>query len=258
MKLFLCSSFLVLLVFISCNNKPKITTNSESKELPTFKALKTNETIIIDGIMNEDNWSKTESAHFDYFYNDKKKDDKQKSTFRMLWDIDNLYIFYEFEDKYLTAKELNGDGQPYNDDCAEIFLIPVPQALDTHFCFEVNIYKAANDLIFFNNYYNGESVGLKTFNPDFEVEVTYDGTLNDNSDIDKGWTMEMKIPISVFGFLGEFEPVKKGNSWRFLAIRQERNEIEGARRVISTIFPMPDDFRGVHEPFHFGVLKFIE
>lgn len=52
--------------------------------------------------------------------------------------------------------------------------------------------------------------------------------------------MEMEIPISAFATTTKFEPVQKGNKWAFLAIRQERNEVEGQRRITSTIFPIYD------------------
>jgi hypothetical protein len=214
--------------------------------------------MVIDGKMDETSWTQTESRTFDYTYLAEKPSDKQKTSFRMLWDDKNLYLFYQFEDNYLTARETKRDGTPFLDDCAEIFIIPVPDSLDTHFGFEVNMYKAANDILYFNNYYKGTNVGLKTFNPKFKCEVTYSGTINDNSDIDQGWSMEMEIPIAVFGFLGEIVLVKNGNKWAFLAIRQNRNDLEGDRRVISTIFPIYDIKKDVHQPNRFGRMEFVE
>ena len=261
-KLYAITAFIVL--SFSCNNKhPKTVTNNSEKKLSLgeqsiFKVSKSIDSIIIDGKMNEASWKKAESRMFNYIYRVEKPADKQKTTFRMLWDQTNLYLFYQFEDKYLTARETKRDGEPYLDDCAEIFIIPVPDSLDTHFGFELNMYKAVNDILYFNNYYKGENVGLKTFNPEFRSEVTYVGTINDNSDIDQGWTMEIEIPIAVFGFLGQFEPVQEGNRWAFLAVRQDRNEIEGERRVTSTIFPIYDINKDVHQPNRFGLMEFVD
>ncbi len=252
------------LLTVSCDKKKDAaaTPNSDKKlslgEQPIFKVSNTTETIAIDGKMDESSWSKTESRTFDYIYNVEKPTDKQKTTFRMLWDKENLYLFYEFEDKYLTARETKHDGKPFFDDCGEIFIIPVPDSLDTHFGFELNMYKASNDFVFFNNYYKGNDFALKTFNPDFSSGVTYNGTINDNSDIDKGWTLELKIPIATFGFLGEIVPVQKGNKWAFLAIRQDRNEVEGERRITSTLFPIYDISKDVHQANRFGLMEFIE
>ena len=255
-------AFIILLC--SCNNTQvkKSTDTSENKmslgEQPIFKVSKSLDSMVIDGKMNEASWQKTESRVFNYTYRAKKPTDTQQTTFRMLWDETNLYLFYQFEDAFLTARETERDGKPFFDDCAEIFLIPVPKSLDTHFGFELNMYKAMNDFLYFNAYYKDKNVALKTFNPNLRYEVGYVGTINDNSDIDQGWTVEIEIPIAVFGFLGEFEPVQPGNKWAFLAVRQDRNEIEGERRVTSTIFPIYDIDKDVHQPNRFGLMEFVE
>lgn len=224
-----------------------------------FTVSKASEPIVVDGRMNESSWRTTEARTFDSFYRVETPDDQQRTTFRMLWDDTHLYLFYEMQDKYLTARETERDGAPYFDDCAEIFFIPVPEGLDTHIGYELNIYKASNDFVFFNDFYNGRSGILKTFNPEFAVEVTYKGTLNDHSDEDQGWTMELAIPIANFDGLANFVPVKPGNRWAFLAVRQDRNDAEGNRRSTSTIFPIGDISQGgVHQPDRFGLLEFVE
>ncbi len=250
---------LLCLIILSGNN---VFTQSGEKlslgEQPVFKVSRTFEPILIDGRMDESIWEKTEGRKFNYFYRVDQPDDDQQTIFRMLWDENNLYVFFDLKDKYLTVRETNRDGEPYLDDCAEIFFIAAPDSLDSHFGYELNLNKASNDFIYFNDYYNGNDVVFKSFNPDFEVEVTYDGTINDNADIDVGWTMEMAIPISNFGELGQVVPIKTGNQWAFLAIRQDRNDAEGNRRSTSTIFPIYDISKNVHQANRFGLMEFVE
>ena len=227
-------------------------------EQPIFKVSKTSQPITVDGKMDEAVWKSTEAREFDFFYRVDKPDDQQKTTFRMLWDNDNLYLFYEMEDKFLTVRETKRDGQPYFDDCAEIFFITVPKSLDTHIGYELNINKASNDFVYFNDFYQDKSAVLKTFNPEFDVEVTYDGTLNDDTDVDQGWNMELAIPIANFDGLAKFVPVKTGNRWAFLAVRQDRNDVEGNRRSTSTIFPIYDISKNVHQANRFGLMEFVD
>ena len=227
-------------------------------EQEVFKASKANSTITIDGNLNEEDWQRTESRTLDYFYRVEKPTDRQKTVFRMLWDKENLYVFFACEDLYITARETKRDGRPYLDDCAEIFLIPAPDSCNMHYGFELNLYKASNDFIYINNFYQGKRASVYSYDPDFEVEVTVDGTINDNSDLDKGWTMEMAIPIKLFRGSDRYSKVKAGNQWGFLAIRQERNEVEGRRRITSTIFPIYDIEKDVHQPNRFGLLEFVE
>jgi hypothetical protein len=227
-------------------------------EQAVFKIVKAKEPIIVDGKMTETIWKKTEARNLENFYRLEVPADKQQTTFRMAWDDENLYLFFHFEDKFITAREKKRDGQPYLDDCGEIFIIPVPDSLDTHFGFELNLYKASNDFIYFNDYYKGQDYVLKAFNPEFEVETSYEGTINNNSDEDVGWSLEMAIPFTNFYSLKSLIPVKSGNQWAFLAVRQDRNELEGTRHSTSTLFPIYDISKGVHQSNHFGLMQFVE
>ena len=230
--------------------------NLQSQEL--LKVSKTSDKMIIDGKATEDAWKKTEPRTFGHFYRIDKPTDRQNTSFRMLWDEDNLYVLFECEDLYITARETQRNGEPYFDDCAEIFLIPAPEALDVHLGFELNLYKASNDFVFFNDFRNGESAIMKSFDPKFQVEVTVDGSINDHSDIDRGWTMEMAIPLSLFKGMGKYSRVQAGSSWTFLAIRQDRNDPSGTRISTSTIFPQKAPLVSVHDPDYFGQMVFVE
>ncbi len=222
-----------------------------------FKVSKASQAIQIDGKLDAA-WQGTEVCLLEHFYKDESASDRQKGTVRMLWDEENLYVFLACEDRFITARETQRDGQPYFDDCHEIFLIPVTAPLDMHFGFELNLYKASNDFIFLTNFYEGSMVALKSYNPEFEVEVTVDGSINDNSDIDQGYTMELAIPLKLFVGVDSFAPVAPGNSWAFQALRQDRNDPTGNRRSTSTLFPLLEDRPSVHEPDSFGLLEFVE
>jgi hypothetical protein len=222
-----------------------------------FKASKATKTIQIDGKLDAE-WQRTEVGLLEHFYRDESPGDRQKATFRMLWDEKNLYVFFECEDRFITARETQRDGRPYLDDCAEIFLIPVPAPLDMHFGFEINLYKASNDFIFLTNFHEGSMVALKSYNPEFEVEVSVDGSVNDNSDSDHGWTLELAIPLKLFIGVDSISPVSAGNRWAFQAIRQDRNDPTGDRRSCSTLFPLEYNKTSVHEPKDFGFLEFVD
>ena len=60
--------------------------------------------------------------------------------------------------------------------------------------------------------------------------MSIDKTLNDNSDEDNEWIMEMAIPLKLFDGINTFSPVEPGNLWVSHAIRQDRNDANGKRR----------------------------
>jgi len=215
--------------------------------------------MVIDGKPNDESWENATTYSFNNFYLDQKPDDKQNTKFKMLWSYEYLYFYFECEDKYITAREKTRDGQPYYDDCAEIFLIPTADKINMHFGFELNLYKTPNDFVFLYNYYKNDKVVVKGYNPDYEVEVTVDGTVNDNSDIDKKWTMEMAIPLKAFKLVGNTSPIKIGTKWNFMPLRQDRNDAKGERRTTSTMYPLIDkEKEDVHYPKSFGLIEFVK
>ena len=222
-----------------------------------FFASKASVPIQIDGKV-DGTWGRAEIATLDYYRRDEKPSDRQRTQFQLMWDEENLYVLFQCQDEFITAREIARDGEPYFDDCAEIFLIPANAPLNMHYGFELNLYKASNDFIFLNDFHEDRNALIKSYNPDFNVEVSIDGTLNDNSDSDRGWIMEMAIPLKLFVGIDDFSPVAPGNRWAFQAIRQDRNDAAGNRRSWSTLFEVAPEHPNVHEPEDFGYLEFVD
>jgi hypothetical protein len=222
-------------------------------EQPLYKVAKTSGVITADGKMNEAGWKNAEVQSFNYFFRSDKPADKQNSKFRMLWDDTNLYLFYEFEDSSLTARETAYDARPYLDDCAEFFCLPVPDSLYMHYGFEVNITLARYDYIMLWEFYNNRNFFLPDYNPEYQVGVSYNGTINNDKDKDTGWTMEFIIPFRVFR---NFPRPRAGSKWAFQAVRQDRNLVDDRFRSTSTLFPTYDVRKDVHPPNRFGLMEF--
>lgn len=227
-------------------------------EQPVYEVYKTSEQMLVDGRSTEEIWQKAEARSFEYFYRVDKPTDVQKGKFKMVWDDANLYVYYEFEDRYLTAREKQRDGQPYDDDCAELFIIPAADSLDSHIGFELNLYNASNDFIYFNDYFKGKNYVFKAFDPNHKSAIFFKGTINDNTDIDQGWSLELAIPLDTFRDLPHSMKIKAGSRWAFQAVRQDRNDLEGRRRSSATLFPIYDIEKGVHQANRFGLMKFVD
>jgi len=223
---------------------------------PVYKVSRAKGPITVDGKMDEATWKDAEVQSFNYFYRADKPFEKQNSKFRMLWDDDNLYLFYACEDTSLTARETKPDGRPYMDDCAEFFCLPIPDSLSFHFGFEINITKAVYDYVMLYRYYNNRSFFVPGYNPAFKVEVTYDGTINNEKDKDKMWQMEIAIPWGAFtNFSGR---PRSGAKWAFQAVRQDRNFVDDRFRSTSTLYPIYDIRLDVHQPNRFGIMEFTD
>lgn len=225
---------------------------------PVYKIAKAKGPILIDGKMDEADWKSSEVQPFKYFYRYDKTPERQNSKFRMLWDDTALYLFYECEDTSLTAKETKLDGAPFFDDCAEFFITPFADSVYCQFCFEINITKFPSDFIVLWRYINDRSFYLGSYNPQYKLEVTYDGTINNDKDKDKGWMMELAIPFNALRDLSNVNRPKAGVRWAFQSVRQDRNFVNDRFRTTSTLFPVYDIVTDVHQPSRFGLMEFVE
>ena len=134
-------------------------------EQPVYKVAKAKGPIIIDGKMDDAAWKVQKLFHSIIFTGQINQLISKKAKFRMLWDSANIYLFYECEDTSLTARETNFDARPYLDDCAEFFVVPMPDSVYMHFGFEINITKAAYDYIVLWRYYNNRTIFIRGYNP---------------------------------------------------------------------------------------------
>jgi hypothetical protein len=225
-------------------------------EQPVYKVARAKGPIVADGKMDEPAWKDAQVVSFDYFFRRDEPLEKQSTRFRMLWDDANVYLFYEMEDTSLVFRETGFDGRPYLDDCAEFFVVPVPDSVYMHFGYEVNIGKAKYDYIVLWQFDNNRSVFIPDYNPEYVVGVTCDGTINNDKDKDKGWTMEYVIPMQAFRGFNTRNLV--GKKWAFQAVRQDRNLVDDRFRSTSTLFPTYDVRLDVHPPYRFGIMEFTD
>lgn len=205
---------------LSCKNSPDVNENS-SLQLPPrpeprgYVCYRTGSSISPDGILDEKEW--TAAPWTDYFVDiegSAKPEPRYKTHAKMLWDDTNLYIAAEMEEPHVWSKLKQRDTVVFYDNDFEVFIDPDG---DTHAYYEleVNALRTEWDLLLLKPYRDGgqavngwDIAGLKT-------GVHVDGTLNDPRDIDKGWTVELVIPISQLKDwrVGKGSP-KAGDQWR--------------------------------------------
>lgn len=227
-------------------------------DLPVYKVAKAKEPITVDGKMDEAAWKNAEVQQLTHFFRLDKPVDKQNTKFRMMWDDANIYLFYESEDTSLTARETKFDGRTYIDDCAEFFVVPIPDSVYMHFGFEINITEVRFDYIVLWKYYNNRTFFINGYNPEYQVKAIYNGTLNNDKDKDKGWTMEFAIPMTAFTNMNGVVRAKAGARWAFQAVRQDRNLVDDRFRSTALLYPVFNLKLDVHQPEHFGLMEFTE
>ena len=179
-------------------------TNGQNAEYPEVIAKYTPKPIKLDGKLDEKAWAmatayslvlplKSFSGLPESMQKNLGDTIHEKGTVKLLWDDNYLYVGAEFEDSDVMQEGKDDQTHLYTTgDLIEVFLKPA----DENYYWE--IYGAPNNkkTWFFYPSRGRALPGCLSYLPkDLKVAATVDGTLNNWRDRDKGWTIEIAIPI---------------------------------------------------------------
>lgn len=234
----------------------------------TYVAQNTIQSIVIDGTMNELSWEKTPwSANFQDIEGEKGA--QYQTKFKMLWDSTNLYFFVALKEPHVWATLKQKDTIVFYNNDFEIFIDPDG---DTHnyYEFEVNALNTIWDLFLSKPYRNNGYIlndwdfkGLKS-------AVKIHGTLNDASDVDVGWNIEIAMPWSFTTTPGGTTQVPENDFWRInfsrvnwdydLANKTYHRKKDAAGNYLPehNWVWSPQGVVNMHEPEHWGYVYFAK
>ena len=176
---------------------------------------------IVDGKLNDAVWQNVPwTEHFKDIEGDKRQAPTWNTRAKMTWDDQGLYIAAELLDPHVWAYLKNYDDIVFYDNDFEIFIDPDN---DTHryYEFEVNALNTMFDLFMPKPYRNGSGAMIVYNAPGMKWAVDIQGTLNDPSDTDKGWTTEIFIPFSALTIGNSPKIPLDGDFWRINFSRVE-------------------------------------
>ena len=158
----------------------------------SYIALKASGDIKIDGIADEETWKS--APWTDYFIDiEGTKIPQLKTQAKILWDDSFLYVFAALEEPNVWATLKQRDTVIFYNNDFEVFIDPDG---DTHnyYELEINALNTVWDLFLTKPYRNGTKVLDSWDIRDLKSAVAVNGTLNDPSDTDVGWSLEIAIP----------------------------------------------------------------
>jgi len=227
--------------------------------------------IVIDGILNESDW---EAVPWTDNFVDIEGDAKPQPDFRtrakMLWDDSYLYVAAELEEPHIWATLRQRDTVIFYDNDFEIFIDPDGDT-HTYYELEVNAYSTPWDLLLIKPYRDGGPAVNNWDINGLKVGTDIKGTINDPSDIDQGWSVEIAIPLQVLKECNRTGLPKAGDQWRIDFSRVEwRTIIENGKYKkeinLATGKPYPEDNWvwspqgriNMHMPEMWGYMQFSE
>lgn len=225
-------------LLISCKDQPIPDKTSEERFPPEpnpegYVCYRTTAPIVPDGKLEEEAWNKVPWTNdFRDIEGSRKPDPWHKTRAKVLWDDTNLYIAAELEEPHVWATLRQRDTVIFIDNDFEVFIDPDD---DTHAYYEmeVNAFGTMWDLLLVKPYRDGGPAVTGWDIPGWQTGVHIDGTINSPSDEDRGWTVEMVIPMkSMRECKAGGQLPKPGDQWRLNFSRVEwRSHVENGSYV---------------------------
>ncbi len=228
--------------------------------IPHYTCYRINKPLFIDGVLMDQAWKmapKSERFRDLINYSETVYDTRAA----LLWDDRFLYVGYWVETPHVTASLTERDAPIYRDNDVELFIA----GKDAYYELELNAFGTIYEVFFiwessfrragydqyaafsrslpgnkpfhgvrFKPHPRGPRIGYWSWDfPGLVYDVDIQGTINDSSDVDRGWTVELALPWEGMEMLalgdGRALPPEDGDVWRmdFSRFNQHKDESGG-------------------------------
>jgi hypothetical protein len=238
---------LIVIIIFSC-----IDVEKKIIPVPSIIASYSEEKITIDGIIIEPVWQKTQSV---VLRENKTGNPLTDSTYltevKTLYDLNFLYISFLCNDPDIWGKFTRHDQHLWTEEAVEVFI-----DTDTVPITYVEIEVSPNNVLFDSYIVDPVNIDIeatKKFDlADIKTAVSIKGSVNDVTDEDRQWSVEIAIPLNEL--VDENYMIIPGRTeWRINFYRIER-----ARTGESVGYAWSPTGARFHKPSVFGVLKFAD
>jgi len=196
------------------------------------KDLEVDAVVVVDSILDDPVWQSTPVYQPLLAGEKNNAKPKENADLQVGWHDNHLYIAAKFADSDVLAKGQKNDDPHYKlGDVFEVFI--KPQFSDWYWEIWLTPHGKHTSLYWpkWKELATGQEQYYK-LNMDYAAKI--EGSLNDSSDTDNGWSCELDIPFDEFIRSGELNPQGK---WFILLARQNYNgQVDIEHRELSS-FP---------------------
>ena len=221
---------------------------------------------VIDGVLDDAAWRLAPpTAPFVDIRGDREPEPPLVTVAYLAWDDSCLYLAADLQEPHVWGTLTERDAVIYHDNDFEVFIDPDG---DNHHYYELEINALGTewDLLLVRPYRDGgpavnawDITGLRT-------AVHVDGTLNDPSDRDRGWSVEIAIPWRVLAeTAGRPAPPSNGDIWRlnFSRVQWRTHVVDGRYEKIPDLAEdnwvwSPQGLVAMHYPEMWGQVLFVD
>ncbi|RMH43064.1 MAG: hypothetical protein D6689_06240 [Deltaproteobacteria bacterium] len=207
--------------------------------LPTYAIRRARGPIEIDGKPDDAAWAAAPwSPDFAPTIGGEPLRDRTRA--KLLWDDQHLYAFVEVTDRDVFSEFRDRDGTLWKADVVEWF-IDADGNRRGYVELQVNPHNAHFDAWFAKTRREGSDVA---WNAGMRSAVRVRGTVDDRSDVDEGWDVEVAIPlVAVRGRDDAMRvtiPPRVGDRWRLNIVRVDKPKDAGLRASSWSRIPIQD------------------
>jgi len=220
--------------------------------------------IVIDGRLDEPAWRDAPwTSDFVDIEGDARPRPPLRTRAKMLWDDEYFYVGAELEEPHVWATLTKHDSVIFHDDDFEVFIDPNGDSHE-YYEFEINALRTGWDLFLPRPYKDGGQAMNGWEIPGLKTAVHVEGTLNDPTDTDRGWTVELAFPWAALKEEARRpSPPADGDQWRVNFSRVEwRMSLDGGRYTKVPATPennwvwSPQGVVDMHRPETWGYVQF--
>ena len=177
----------------------------------------------IDGRLTETAWAEADwTAPFVNSQGRNQPSPPFQTRAKMMWDDTYLYVAAQLEESDVRATFTTRDTSIWRENAFELFIDPDG---DTHnyYEYQINARETQWDLLLTKPYRDAETPRISAWDiRGLKKGVTVQGTLNEPSDTDEGWTVELALPWSVLAETApNAQPPQDGDQWRLNLTRMQ-------------------------------------
>lgn len=220
---------------------------ARAAEVPEYRIMRTAGKIVLDGRLDDPDWAAARPVGA-FVFPWWTAGDREETEVKMLWDDTFLYLAFSCRDTHIWADHYDTNSATCLDDCVEIFWNPNSKTENGYNMFEMNC--IGNALAVCNDL-KKPILENKILPPHITQRI--EGTLNDDTDADTGWSLEVAIRFADYPGLFDGKSPKGGDLWRVGLNRCGGKTNEQYSQWSPSQTPKPN----FHSPKDFGKVVFV-
>ncbi|MBF5041468.1 hypothetical protein FGE12_03650 [Aggregicoccus sp. 17bor-14] len=182
--------------------------------LPEYHVPRTRKPPRIDGVADEPAWAAAPQVTLRGSFDGRPA--PLRTQARLLYDDQNLYVTFDVEDPDVWGTFRKRDEPIYEQEVVEIFLDANADGRT------YNELEVSPHGVIFDAYFPARRQGMDlSWDSGMRAAVKVRGTLDDPSDRDEGWTVELQIPLARLAEVPHLPP-RAGDRWRFNLYRLDQ------------------------------------